>query len=559
MYSASLIGAIFHTIPPPPGDSRRPSTHETQSDVAAVLESLLQHNPSVGRRQVPVVGRSSFESLGGVLKWMGEFLSVDDGPPAPIFWGRVPLEALIRYFRMSANKPGKEEYLDLATPLRRFGTAGSRIEADCARLAAAAATTTTTVGAAIIDRGDESPGNFPNDFGGKVQHASTKDVEFGLHALQVLWVLLDRLNSNGTIAETEIACALVKEPSNPIGLKCFDHANAAELLDSMKELRRLLHSSSLPWAINLSLGTHVGPHNGQSPIEEYVAKLAPPNRGRFLVAAAGNEGLSGIAGRRELVANIRDYLKVRVGPNTPAEVFVELWWEEPDAGAGMVIEVMPSDANGTQLLTAPLRITAATAGSSLAVNHPGFGGNAVQTLFHIKAHNNMSCAAFALSSNGGSLPVLDLEIAMEASADVVVNGWIVVCDDTLTSFVEASNEGTIAVPATAPDAVCVAGVESTGQPWARSARGPAANYAFGKASTAGAPHLAYLVAPGFSGADGTSFAAPRVTADAASALKDPTRRANCTNPSTLALEVLPSVAGGPRRWNPRTGYGERST
>ena len=332
--------------------------------------------------------------------------------------------------------------------------------------------TTPTAGIAIVDRGNPSPGSSPDDFHGKVHHAVTQDVVASAHALQVLKVALERLKGSNTIHETSVACALVTPPSKAIGLRCFEHANVTEMLAALQSLGSWL-SSSIPWAINVSLGAHVGPHNGESPLEEYIARIASPSHGRFLVAAAGNDGMTGVAGRRELKAGVRDFLKIRTGPNGATELFLEFWWQEPTSASGfsMAIEAWPYDQKGTPLQSGPVRIDAQRSGSILH-STTGFQGHTLSTLFHSAVRNGMSCAALGISNTSG-LPVFDLEIGFEASHDVVVNGWIVVCTDPLTAFVEAGNEGTVIVPATAAGVLCVAGIDANGQPWSRSSRGPA--------------------------------------------------------------------------------------
>ncbi len=552
MYSASLITAIIHTLSPDTECPRVPRVGDMLALVRA-LGSILDGKPEAGKASVPIVGRTTYELLRR-LENIRDDLTIDEAQAGPIVWGRIPVEQLVRYFPQALQNPAETEYFDLGTPLRNQSTVGSAIEADCGRLAAISAKGAAKVGVAIIDRGDHVPGSSPEDFGGKVNHVITQDMECGQHSLEVLWVMLDRLNRNGTLPDAEIACALVPEPKQQVGLQCFSHANVCELLSAMQKLRNHVGSSVLPWAINLSVGAHVGPHNGESPFEEEVSRLAPSGGNRFLIVAAGNEGLSGIAAKRSLEANKKDYLNVRVGAGKPKELFIEFWWEEPNGGSGMVIEAMPIDPAAGQILTGPVRIDAKFAGSVMAPNHPGFGADIVNTLFHTRAHNNMSCAALGISSSVG-LPSIDLEIGLEAATDIIVNAWIVVCEDARTAFVEGGNEGTIMVPATAKDAVCIAGLQAGGQPWARSSRGPAADYS-GTTAGGGPPHMAYLVAPGKYGSDGTSFSAPRATADVARVLADPKRRARCTDAASLADEILTNGAGP---WNSRTGYGEVPT
>ena len=555
MYSPSLFSAVLHSF----------EVRFTDNEIVAIdprwgrpLRSLLQFRQRAHRisaeRRIPTVGRVSFDLLREFSETLRSNWNIDERGPSAIVWGRTPIAALIENMEASIERPAEIELLDLGTSLRAHQLAPTALQNDCARLVALTATRTPTAGIAIVDRGDEVVGGSPDDYGGKVSHALTHDVVAGSHALQVLKIALERLHANGTIGETAVACALVKPPANAIGLQCFDHANVTELLSALQALSGRL--GGMPWAVNVSLGTHVGPHNGESPLEEHVARMVQPGGGHFLVAAAGNDGGSGIAGRRELKAGVRDYLKVRNGSKGAKELFLEFWWQEPQGSPAitMAIEAWPYDLNGTELQAQPIRIDAHRAGAALH-STTTFQGHTLSTLFQAPVRNGMSCAALAIS-NAAGLPEFDLEIGFEASHDVVINGWIVVCTDSSTAFVEAGNEGTVNVPATAGGVLCVAGIDQNRRPWSRSSRGPSASYMSGNILGPGAPHIAYLVDGGAPGATGTSFAAPRATADAADVLRDPIRRARCADADTLAKEMLAPHGGG-HAWNPRTGYGDQ--
>ena len=125
------------------------------------------------------------------------------------------------------------------------------------------------------------------------------------HAERVLSVLLERLQKKSVLNDTALTCALVRPPSAFIktGLPCFDQACATEMLTAVKALDTYLATDNLHTCINMSLGTHVGPHNGESPLEDYIAKTLTKTTGsgkkRFLVVAAGNEGGTGWSAKCE--------------------------------------------------------------------------------------------------------------------------------------------------------------------------------------------------------------------------------------------------------------------
>jgi len=130
-----------------------------------------------------------------------------------------------------------------------------------------------------------------------------------------------------------------------------------EMLDAIMALEAQLTQDNLPAAVNISLGTHIGPHNGDSPIEEYIAtKLVRPGE-RFVVAAAGNDGGSGVAAKRVLVANERDFLSLRTGGPRCNEVLVEFWWDDANGGDLTIeAEIYARPAGGSRGLLGVVKI-----------------------------------------------------------------------------------------------------------------------------------------------------------------------------------------------------------
>ncbi|MDG5813505.1 S8 family serine peptidase [Chitinispirillales bacterium ANBcel5] len=64
--------------------------------------------------------------------------------------------------------------------------------------------------------------------------------------------------------------------------------NAAEIADAIRWIFSLADSMEVPGVINLSIGTHEGPHDGTSLIDRLIDSLSGP--GRIIVGAAGNDG-----------------------------------------------------------------------------------------------------------------------------------------------------------------------------------------------------------------------------------------------------------------------------
>lgn len=368
-------------------------------------------------------------------------------------------------------------------------------------------------------------------------------------------MLLDRLDLKGILPDTAVSCALVPPPSAWVvqGSDAFRQACGPELLRAVDDLANLMANDAYPSVVNMSVGTHVGPHNGGSPLEEAVAaRLLVPGH-RFVLAAAGNDGGRGLAARRRLRPGDQEYLTIRTGPRCK-DLLVEFWWRE---AAGALAHLTVS-AELEELKTgAPrspagrLAIGPGTLGTLTTTPAGTPQGSSCHSLFQARCRNDMSCIALALTS-ANPLPPLEIAIALESSIDVVVNAWIVLAEtDPQTAFVEGGQEGSVCVPASDPILLSVAGVEDTGKFWRGSSRGPAAAY------NVGGPHeqvplMAHRARYGQTA--GTSFASPRAAADAAVALANP----NIRNQIWDSIDLLCETYGINRAllpaWNERFGY-----
>ncbi|MDA9545318.1 hypothetical protein ACM43_12870 [Bradyrhizobium sp. CCBAU 45321] len=524
--------------------------HQTKMGELADFLSTGVKTRATGWPVIPISGRTTREVKkleDQAQQTFGSTAATDGGF---FFWARVPLHHLVNLFASWYGLSAHVEYVDLGTPVRALGS-GSTYDQECQRLLnQSAAPNAATVGAAIVDMGDLSSGG-PDSYGGMLRHTVSSGVELSQHAEQVLSVLLQRLAP--VLRNTTVSCALVKPPSRPIvvGRSCFDQACTPEMQTAMQALATQLANDGLPAAVNLSLGTHVGPHNGLSPLEQYVANTLITTD-RYVVAAAGNDGGTGCAAKRTMIADEPETFGLRSGVSCE-ELLVEFWWDDATAkDVEVVADVYEIVQGGAMSNLATLTIDQTSAGM-LTTTPVGLPGSmATHSLFSAKCQNNFRCAAFALSSGmpGQKLPLLHVQFKLTAKRDVTINSWIVIAEKNpcLTAFVEGGHEGSICVPASDPSVLSVAGLLSTGKMWTGSSRGPSAEYD-AAGTSAGSPHMAHLADLG-GGVFGTSFASPRACGDAVATLNS-SKLSKCTSALTLLNETYQL---GKLPWNPRFGY-----
>jgi hypothetical protein len=318
-----------------------------------------------------------------------------------VVWGRVPLPTLVSYFQEYCEVSPKEEYVDLGTPLFADAALGGSLMSNCENLLRAHPLGCPKVAVAIVDEGcrARAPAAVAEDFSGRLRQIQPHDLVMSRHAVAVLWTLIERLNKQGILDRTELYCALVPPATSDLGSACFTHGNSPEMLSALKMLGSAVNQQSLPVVINMSMGTHVGPHNGDSPLESYVRTLPYPGAQRYLVVAAGNDGLSGVSGSCSLSAGQPDFLRIRTQSPGSGQILVEFWWRQADGG-NLTIDVEAQDGRGASLIVAgSLRIDSATAtGVQLTQRTPYSSSYPIfSTLFHANCQNGMSCIAFAMT------------------------------------------------------------------------------------------------------------------------------------------------------------------
>lgn len=555
MFSPSLIAAAFHSLWPF-DDALAP--HDRPQNIREILHRLYQRRRGMAMgapgQSLPIVARTR-RNTASIQQFLGDDVSFSDEPDAPrgqrFFWGRVPIFDVVSYGTEYGAADPNDEFVDLGTPL--VPAASTSLSSDahqrCDRLLRRTGGSPPQIIVAIVDEGKHVAGATAEDFGGQLTQVITKDIKMSEHAKTVLAVLLERLDGYGLLSDVKVLCSLAAVTSPPIGLQVFEHNGSVELAGAVDALASVLQGENLPVVVNISLGTHVGPHNGNSPAESQVDRLLRGGGKRFVCGAAGNDGARGVHGVRALNAGVRDYMHFNVGSEGCQELLLEFWWDHAQSSSlSMEVDV---SVPGVAPRALPSMLIDSNAPASFAVASGSPYARA--SLFAARCHSNMSCAAFMVTAkNRGDLAGAQAVIELSSNTDVFVNAWTAAGGNAQSSFVGAGSAGTVMVPATADEVISVAGLVNK-KVWVQSSYGPSACYELGRERLD--PQLSYNAdGGGIDGAVGTSFASPRAAADTVKLLLDPALGPQCVS-MDFVVQHLVGITSPYLNWNPRIGFG----
>jgi subtilisin family serine protease len=82
-----------------------------------------------------------------------------------------------------------------------------------------------------------------------------------------------------------------------------------------------------PIVINMSLGGHVGPHDGTEPVERHIDAAIAGHAGRAIVVAAGNEGAKHIHVEAQVSGNTTAEVEFEIAEEHESSAFLSLWYD----------------------------------------------------------------------------------------------------------------------------------------------------------------------------------------------------------------------------------------
>ncbi len=138
---------------------------------------------------------------------------------------------------------------------------------------------------ALWDRSGYKPGadgSLPVDSTTIIDGTDKVDLQGGGHGTHVAAIAAGSEVGNGFHGVAPGA-SLVLIPST------FE---AAEVIENVRFIRGFAQRRRMPWVVNLSFGSQIGPHDGTTPYDRTLSKLTGP--GGVIVAAMGNEGIDNL-------------------------------------------------------------------------------------------------------------------------------------------------------------------------------------------------------------------------------------------------------------------------
>lgn len=201
------------------------------------------------------------------------------------------------------------------------------------------------------------------------------------------------------------------------------------VLDGIRFVLEAARYLARPAVVNISLGGHAGSHDGRSPLERAVERLAQREKA-LIVCAAGNEGESKI----HVGGEIRSSTTWTVVPSA-ASVVVRFWYDDP--------------ARFTVSVRAPTGETVTA--------FPGHTGSAATPAGHIWLDNTFSPLSPGprqiFLTLGGTTPHTHWRLTFDPIIPGRVDGWVE--SAKMGYFLEGDGERTIAEPGNAPSVITV--------------------------------------------------------------------------------------------------------
>jgi subtilisin-like proprotein convertase family protein len=156
----------------------------------------------------------------------------------------------------------------------------------------------------------------------------------------------------------------------------------ADVMDALSYIDQRATLAGLPYVVNMSLGGHMGAHDGSSPLEQLIDATFGSAPGKAIVVSAGNEGAQPIHAESALVPpSSPSYLGTRFKIITGADdIFLDIWYDGANDYNFQLIEPSPGFAiiPGVPLGTVGASIGNATHRILVShVNYPGNGDNEI--------------------------------------------------------------------------------------------------------------------------------------------------------------------------------------
>lgn len=146
--------------------------------------------------------------------------------------------------------------------------------------------------------------------------------------------------------------------------------NTVDIPNAVQYIFDYAESVGKPCVINMSLGSHMGPHNGKSTLDRYFDSAVGP--GRVLVGSVGNEGAANMHVGKTFTATsnqLKTLLKVPTGSNKATAL--DIWGTE---GSQFTFKLILTDAKGRVIESSEEISSTATGASNFSFTDDNVDG-----------------------------------------------------------------------------------------------------------------------------------------------------------------------------------------
>ncbi len=193
--------------------------------------------------------------------------------------------------------------------------------------------------------------------------------------------------------------------------------NEVRVIDGIKYVFGIAEKFNLPAVVNLSLGGHVGPHDGTSILEETITSMT--GSGRVIVSSAGNDGGKEIHIGYDVPVTSGVILTVPAFLGLRGNAILEVWYEKDDALEFLVGII---DKNFTEVITSTGWIPP---GREMRVNLENYGSVFIDTTVTSYPLSGKRYVYVEISNSTGLLPFVILQRHSAEDRDgSVIHGWL---------------------------------------------------------------------------------------------------------------------------------------
>lgn len=229
--------------------------------------------------------------------------------------------------------------------------------------------------------------------------------------------------------------------------------------DALLFLIQLAEQRKQPLVVNVSVGGQYGPHDGRTPLEQYISYLTTP--GRLLVAAAGNDGADAVHVGAQLQAGVPKRVALGgLGTGAGSDCVVEIW-TQPGVSLALTFEVW----NGQAVqVTVPLSAGRSDLLHGMISMNGLRVGEATYGVDYVSEHAAIRHTILFDRSNGDPLPK-DAILAVKLDGVGEIHGWISQSDYSNgrarfgagfgAGWLDGDSALSITVPATAHNVIAV--------------------------------------------------------------------------------------------------------